>query len=179
MTRDLRATLTLAAATITTGLIAGLFFFNASTVMPALAHLDDRTFVEVMNQINDAVYNPWFFVVLLGAPVLIAVAAVQQRRGENPDAARWTWAALALYVAGVMLTSAINVPLTDELVAAEPSNVSEFAAVRENFEDPFNAWDIVRTILHTAALVCLAPALVHHGRNTPKSPAPARATAHR
>ena len=155
MSRD-RDTLTFGAAVVTAGLAAGLFFFNASTVMPALGDLDDRTFVEVMDKINDAVYNPLFFAVLLGAPVLIAVAAVQQRRGDDPAAARWTWAALALYVAGLLVTTAINVPLTDDLVAAQPNNASEFATVRENFEDPFNASDIVRTILHTAALACLA-----------------------
>jgi uncharacterized membrane protein len=149
-------TFTFSAAVVTAGLIAGLFFFNASVVMPALAHLDDRTFVEVMDEINDAVYNPLFFAVLFGAPVLIAVAALQQRRGEEPGAARWTWAALALYVAGLMVTLAVNVPLTDDLVAAEPSNAREFAAVREDFEGPFNAADVVRTILHTAAIACLA-----------------------
>ena len=147
---------TFAPAVVRAGLIAGLFFFNASVVMPALAHLDDRTFVEVLHLINDAVNNPLFFAVMFGAPVLIAVAAVQQRRGENPGAARWTWAALALYVAGLMVTSAVNVPLTDDLVVAEPSNASEFAAVREDFEGPFNSADIVRTILHTAAIACLA-----------------------
>jgi uncharacterized membrane protein len=151
-----RMTFAFAGAVVTAGLVAGLFFFNASVVMPALADLDDRTFVEVMDRINDAVYNPLFFAVLFGAPVLIAVAAVQQRRGENPAAARWAWAALALYLAGVMLTSTVNVPLTDDLVAAQPRTPAEFAAVREDFEGPFNAADIVRTILHTAAVACLA-----------------------
>jgi len=61
-----RDTLTFGAAVVTAGLAAGLFFFNASTVMPALADVDDRTFVEVMDKINDAVYNPVFFAVLLG-----------------------------------------------------------------------------------------------------------------
>jgi uncharacterized membrane protein len=150
------AALAYGASVVTAGLVAGLFFFNANTVMPALADLDDRTFVDVMDRINDAVYNPVFFLVLFAAPVLIAVAAVQQRRGENPETARWTWAALALYAAGLMVTLAVNVPLTDELVAAEPTNASELAAAREDFEGPFNAADIVRTILHTAAVACLA-----------------------
>jgi uncharacterized membrane protein len=150
------ATRTFGAAVVTAGLVAGLFFFNASVVMPALAQLDDRTFVEVMDQINDAVYNPLFFAVLFGAPVLIAVAAVQQRRLENLLAARWIWAALALYGAGLMVTLAVNVPLTDDLVGAEPGNVDQFAAAREDFEGAFNAADIARTILHTAALACLA-----------------------
>jgi uncharacterized membrane protein len=149
-------TFTFGAAVVSAGLVAGLFFFNSSVVMPALAELDDRTFVEVLDKINDAVYNPLFFAVTFGAPLLIAVAAVQQRPGENRGAARWTWAALALYVAGLMVTLGVNVPLTDDLVAAEPSNASEFAAVREDFEGPFNAADIVRTILHTAAIACLA-----------------------
>ena len=147
---------TFGAAVVAVGLVAGLFFFNASVVMPALAEVDDRTFVAVLDKINDAVYNPLFFAVTFGAPVLIAVAAVQRRRGENPGAARWIWAALALYVAGLLVTMAINVPLTDDLVAAQPANASELAAVRDDFEGPFNAADIARTILHTAALACLA-----------------------
>jgi hypothetical protein len=76
-------TFTFGAAVVSAGLVAGLFFFNSSVVMPALAELDDRTFVEVLDKINDAVYNPLFFAVTFGAPVLIAVAAVQQRRGEK------------------------------------------------------------------------------------------------
>jgi uncharacterized membrane protein len=156
--RAARVRLTFGAAVVTAGLTAGLFFFNASVVMPALADLDDRTFVEVMDRINDAVYNPLFFAVMFGAPLLIAVAAVQQRRGGNTGAARWTWAALALSFAGLVVTLAVNVPLTDDLVAAEPGNASELAAVREDFEGPFNAADVVRTILHTAAIACLAAA---------------------
>jgi uncharacterized membrane protein len=73
------------AAIVTAGLVAGLFFLNASTVMPAPADVDDRH-----------------------------------------------------------LTSAINVPLTDDLVAAEPTNASEFATVGDDFEDPFDAGDIAR-----------------------------------
>ncbi len=167
MTRHRRATLTLGAAILTTGLMAGVFFAYVDSVMPALGRVDDRTFINVMQQIDDVIQNPVFFTAFFGAPVLIAVAAVQQRRRANRDAARWLWVALGFYVLGLLVTSGVNVPLNGDLVAAgDPDKITNVAAVRDDFEDPWNAWNVVRTILHIAALACLAPALVHHGRNT-------------
>ena len=48
----------LAAATITTGLMAGLYYAYACSVMPGLSRTDDRTFVSAMQQINVAIINP-------------------------------------------------------------------------------------------------------------------------
>ncbi|HYH31509.1 MAG TPA: hypothetical protein VD903_14085 [Pseudonocardia sp.] len=66
----------LLAATLTSGLYAGLFYTFAVSVMLGLRRLDDRTFVDAMQQINLAVENGWFMGVFLGAPVPAALAAV-------------------------------------------------------------------------------------------------------
>ena len=50
------------------GLIAGVFFAYAVSVMPALRSMDDATFVSVLNRINVVIVNPVFLVVFLGAP---------------------------------------------------------------------------------------------------------------
>lgn len=70
------ATTALRAATITTGLIAGLFAGFAYAVMPGLRRGDDRTFVDAMQQINKAILNGWFLSCFLGAFVALGVAAV-------------------------------------------------------------------------------------------------------
>jgi Domain of unknown function (DUF1772) len=60
---------------------------------------------------------------------------------------------------------AFNEPLNQDLVdAGDPSRIADPAGVRDDFEDPWVAWHIVRTVLSIAALGCLAYALLLHGR---------------
>ncbi|MFI1397845.1 DUF1772 domain-containing protein [Streptomyces sp. NPDC020681] len=159
-TRGRAAGAVLGAATVTSGLMAGVFFAYATSVMPGLGRSDDRTFIEVMQNIDDAIYNPVFFAAFLGALALTALGAWQQRRAASRG---WVFAALVLYAAAFLVTVGVNVPLNDDLVAAgDPERIADPGAVRETFEDPWIAWNIVRTVLSTAALVCLwrATALV-------------------
>jgi uncharacterized membrane protein len=143
----------LGAATVASGLVAGVWYAFACGVMPALARTEDRVYVEVMQQINVAIENPVFFAGFFGALILIAVAAWQQR---GKPAGRWVLAALVLYVLVVVVTSAANVPLNNELVAAgAPAGITDPGAVRERFEDPWVVWNIVRAVLGTAAVYCL------------------------
>jgi uncharacterized membrane protein len=48
----------LGAALRAMGLIAGLFYAYACSVMPGLADADDRTVIDAMQQINEAIENP-------------------------------------------------------------------------------------------------------------------------
>src|ERR687889_2616758 len=70
------ATATLIGATITNGLMAGLFAAYSYAVMPGLARAGDRTFVEAMQQTNAAILNGWFGICFGGALVFAAAAAV-------------------------------------------------------------------------------------------------------
>jgi len=70
------------------GLVAGLFYFSAIAVMPALTAADDRTLVDAMQQMIDKIENPALFLVLLRAPALAAVALVQARRSGQPKTRR-------------------------------------------------------------------------------------------
>ncbi|MGY6023234.1 anthrone oxygenase family protein [Streptomyces spinosirectus] len=148
--------LVLGAATVTTGLIAGAYYVFACCVMPALARSDDRVYVEVMRDINDVIQNPVFFVAFMGAPLLTAVSAWQLR--DRPYR-RWVWAGLAACALGLLTTIAVNIPLNDDL-----ARVSDPRAAREHFEDAWVAWNVVRAVLSTVALGCLARALVLCGR---------------
>ncbi|MFD9224446.1 DUF1772 domain-containing protein [Streptomyces sp. NPDC060064] len=150
----------LGAATVANGLVAGVWYAYATSVMPALARSDDRIYIEVMQNINEVIQNPAFFAGFFGALILAAVAAWQQRRSP---ARRWAVAALVLYAAVLLVTTAVNIPLNDGLAAAgDPARIADPAAVRESFEDPWVAWNVVRLVLSTAALACLwrATALV-------------------
>src|SRR2546430_1686247 len=84
----------LVAATITTGLIAGLFFAFACAVMPALGRSSDRTFVEAMQKINVAILNGWFMLCFLGSLFLGILAVVLHLRRDWRSALPWIIAGL-------------------------------------------------------------------------------------
>ncbi|WP_231905653.1 anthrone oxygenase family protein [Streptomyces davaonensis] len=136
------------AATIATGLLAGSFYVFACGVMPGLARSSDTVFVEVMSDINEAIQNPVFMLSFLGAPVLTAIAAWQLRSAPGR---RWMWAALVANVLALLVTATLNIPLNETLGDARPPS-----EIREEFEDPWVAWNVVRTVLSTVALGCLA-----------------------
>lgn len=160
----------LGAAAVATGLMAGTFFVFSCAVMPALGRSDDRTFVEVMRNINDVIENPVFFTGFLGALFLTAAAAWQQRRSPAPR--RWILAALVVYAVAFLLTSGVNVPLNNELArAGDPARIADPAAVRDRFEDAWVAWNAVRAVLCTAALALLLRASYLMGCRLPQESA--------
>jgi uncharacterized membrane protein len=160
------AGIVLAAATVAMGLIAGLYFGWAVAVMPGLAGLDDRAFVDAAQELDEAIRNPLFFGTFVAALVLPGIALYLQRRIGLRQATPWVVAALVLYGIGFLTTMAINEPLNQDLIdAGDPSRIDDVAGVREDFEDPWVVWHIVRTVLTTAALGALAYALLLHGRD--------------
>ena len=162
---DRNAGIVLGAAVIAMGLLAGLYFFSAIAVMPALTAADDRTLVDAMQQMIDKIENPAFFLVLLGAPVLAAVALVQARRSGSPQITGWIVAGIALYTVMVVITAAVHFPLNDDLKqAGDPDQIANIAQVRDDFVTPWVAWDIVRTLATIAAFASLTWALVLRGR---------------
>jgi uncharacterized membrane protein len=103
---DRKAEIVLGAAVIAMGLVAGLYFFSAIAVMPALTAADDRTLVDAMQQMIIKIENPAFFLVFIGAPALAAVALFQARRSGSPKTAGWIVAGLAFYTVMLVVTFA-------------------------------------------------------------------------
>ncbi|MFE9702734.1 DUF1772 domain-containing protein [Streptomyces sp. NPDC005930] len=163
---------TLILATLATGLMAGLFAAFAYSVMPGLARSSDRTFVEAMQNINKAILNPVFMLPFMAAIPLLGLAIVLAWRGHGRSALPWLIAALALYLLAFVVTSGLNVPLNDQLAkAGDPDHIKDSAAVRENFESTWVAWNIVRALLHTAAFGLLLWALILFGAHRTQEPA--------
>jgi uncharacterized membrane protein len=159
-------TVVLMAATMTTGLAAGVFALYAHTIMPGLRTTDDRTFVSAFQAIDRAIINPWFVITAFAGPLVLILAATVTNLNEPP--LPWVAAALALYLVTVVITVAVNVPLNDAIKAAgDPDRIADLARVREQFhETRWAAWNLVRVLTTTAAFGCLTWALVLHGRAT-------------
>jgi uncharacterized membrane protein len=156
--------LVLGAALVAMALVAGLCYTFSVAVMPNLADADDRTFVETMQRFND---DPVFQVTFAAALVLTALAAVLQRRHGPEVAVRWTVVALVLYAIVLAVTFGIHIPLNDDIDrAGDSARIADLADVRNEFEGPWVAWNIVRTLLSTAAVAALGWALFMRGRST-------------
>jgi uncharacterized membrane protein len=158
-------TATLIGATLTTGLMAGLYYGFACSVMPGLGQTDDRTFVGAMQWINVKILNGWFALSFAGSLLLTAAAAGLHLRQDGRSALPWIVAALVLYGLTLVTTMGINVPLNNRLDAAGPAGeIADPAAARRGFEAVWVRWNLVRAVVCAAAFCCLIWALVLHGR---------------
>ena len=97
MSIDMARTVSLMGATISTGLMAGVFSLYAHTIMPGLRNTDDRTFIGAFQSIDHAIINPWFIgASFLGAAVFTSVAAATNR---HRPVFTWILASLIAYLA--------------------------------------------------------------------------------
>ena len=148
----------LVAATVAAGLVAGLFYAYAVSVMPGLARADDKSFVEAMRGINVAIINGWFFLSFLGAPLLAGAAVVLHLRGGAT--LWWAVAGFALLAAMIVLTGAVHLPMNNALDAGG----NAYAEVRARFETSWVRWNLLRTAFAVAGFGCLVAALVSRAR---------------
>ncbi|MED7955106.1 DUF1772 domain-containing protein [Streptomyces sp. BE20] len=158
---------TLVAATITTGLSAGLFYAYACSVMPGLRTTDDLTFIQVMQRINVAILNGWFLLGFLGALVFTALAVALHLPADGHRVLPATLGALVCYSGSLAVTRIVNIPLNNALAAAgDPERIADPVRVRGRFEARWVRWNTARALLCTAALGFLCWALVLHCHTT-------------
>jgi len=150
----------LVAATVTSGLLAGLFYAYSVSVMRGLARTADRTFVESMRQINVAILNGWFALGFLGAPLTTALALVLHLDGDGRAELAWIVLALVSGLFTLAITFAVNVPLNDELASVEGGDAG---VARGRFEGRWVRWNLARTISSATAFGCLVLALASNG----------------
>jgi uncharacterized membrane protein len=155
----------LLAATISVGLMAGVFGLYTHTIMPGLGRTDNRTFVGAVQAIDRAIINVWFLPVFVGALVVTGAAAALSIGEERRDVLPWAVAAFVLYLPVFVVTMRVNVPLNNALKAAgDPDRIGDLAAVRRRFDESrWRRWNLFRTLATTAAFACLAWALVEYG----------------
>ncbi|WP_232667964.1 anthrone oxygenase family protein [Pseudonocardia sp. TRM90224] len=155
----------LVGATITTGLSAGAFEVFGHTIMPGLKSTDDRTFVAAFQSIDRAIINPRFLGgTFFGALALTAAAAIANRRERHRAHIA---GALVLYLAAVIITMRVNVPLNNAIKTAGDPDRIDLTAVREAFDETrWARWNTVRSAAATSAFGLLAWALVQHDRTT-------------
>ncbi|MDX2971021.1 DUF1772 domain-containing protein [Kribbella solani] len=154
----------LMAATMTTGLVAGVYGIYANAFMPGLATTDDKTFVSAFQAVDRAIVNPLFLGLgFVGALLFTLLAgAVSLKEKALP----WIAIAFALYLVSMIVTVAVNVPMNDALKAAGDPGSIDVAAVRAAFdESKWRTFNLVRTVLATVSFGFLGWALYLTGKS--------------
>jgi uncharacterized membrane protein len=150
-------TLTLAAATVATGLAAGVFYTFQVSIVNALREVDDNAYVSTFQAINRRIQNPGFIATFLGAPLLI-VAALVAWWGEDSATAVWIGAGLALQAVSLTITIGGNIPLNNALDRTGQVSGAAATAARSAFEGPWNRLHAIRTLASIGSFVALAAA---------------------
>jgi uncharacterized membrane protein len=146
----------LVAATLGTGLMAGLYLAFDVGVMPVLARREDERFVAAMRRVNDALDDdPAFGTLFLGVFMATGAAARRLARAHRSDAARRARAAAVLYGLSVVVTICVNLPLNRRLRTASGTSAAAVAAARKAYESPWRRANAVRTAACLGALTLL------------------------
>lgn len=163
---DVLREVVLIAATMTMGLMAGVFGIYSNAIMPGLRRTDDRTFVAAFQSIDRAIIDPAFMATFVGALALTALAALLHLTGDGRSILPWTAAAFVLYLLVFVITIRVNVPRNNEIKAAgDVDRMTDLLGVRERFDEArWARWNHVRTFASTVAFGLLAWALVESGQ---------------
>jgi len=163
---DVLREVVLIAATMTMGLMAGVFGIYGNAIIPGLHRTDDRTFVAAFQAIDRAIINPAFMVTFFGTLALTALAALLHLTADGRSLLPWIAAALVLYLLVVVITIGVNVPRNNEIKAAgDIDQMTDPHGVRERFDEArWVRWNHLRTFASTVAFGLLAWVLVESGQ---------------
>lgn len=146
------------AAILTTFVTTTTFVVFSLVMIPKLAQLSDKAYIEKMQDINRDIQNPWFLGSFMGAVILVPLAAYLFRKTGSAAQIRLLVAASLLYIIGTFgITSAVNVPLNEKLdtVSTATSLPGGLSSIRASYETSWNKWHTVRTMASVGALVAL------------------------
>jgi len=132
------------AATVGSGLIAGVCFTFGAFVMKALDRLAAPQAIRAMQAINTTVLRSSAMVVWFGTAIIGVVAAVLAEETLAIVAA-------ALYgIGAILITGRGNVPLNDELDRANPDQPNA-AETWRRYRVQWGRWNTARTVMLTLA----------------------------
>jgi uncharacterized membrane protein len=115
--------------------VLGILALYSHTIMPGLKKADDGTFVKSFQAIDRQIINPIFMVQFFAPVALLGFAAFYAGRHQLIEA-KYIYIALACYLAAVIITMAVNVPLNDGIKkAADVSGQESLANVRAQFNE--------------------------------------------
>ncbi|WP_233191050.1 DUF1772 domain-containing protein [Sporosarcina sp. P20a] len=146
-TKSLLFTVLACLAVLTTGMMAGIVFAYANSVMPGLRKADDRTFVLASRHLTSSVANPLFLIISNSALIVQIGFIVVAVLAQQFDQVVLGSIALIFYIATLLITFLGNLPLNKAIISAElPASDAKWNKLRVRFESSWTRLNNLRTI---------------------------------
>lgn len=156
----------LIAATLGSGMMAGLFCSFSSFIMQALSEIPHSSGIAAMQAINRVIVKPSFLLVFWGTGLADALAVGFGWQQLNNTALIWSIAGGVIYVTGILfITIAFNIPLNNRLESVDPKS-TEGSRVWETYLIIWVRWNHVRSIAAIASTLCLSIAVLYANNHT-------------
>jgi len=148
-----------------TALMAGLFFSYSISVSLGLGKLNDKEFLNAMQNINREIQNIPFFICFFGTLIMLPITSFLHYKKQS---FQLLVIATLFYSVGVFaVTAFINVPLNNKLELFDLTNASA-KQVRNIFEDRWNFWNNIRSLSSLCSLFFVILACVYNSPKTRK-----------
>ena len=143
---DLLIALPLIIASLSAGLMAGVYFAFSTFIMRSFDQLGAVQATDAMNTINEVILHSWFMTLFFGSTLLYVVLAGYAFFDTDLAGRWWLFAAGLIYVLGMFLCTALfNVPLNNRLAAAGNDDSAK-ANTWKHYYIYWTRWNHLRTV---------------------------------
>ncbi|MEE9337584.1 MAG: anthrone oxygenase family protein [Methylococcaceae bacterium] len=150
--------ITLFLATMTTGLMAGIFFTWTNAVTPGIGKLKDLEYLSALQSMNRVILNPIFYIVFICPILALPLATVLNYNSASSLVFTLLLIASAIYLLGVfIITVAGNIPLNRVLdkTNLDNFNLEDAENLRNEIETKWNNFNLIRTITSSTSFILL------------------------
>ncbi len=152
--------ISLVAAAIGSGLVAGIFFAFSTFIMTAFARIPPEQGIAAMNSINMTIVRSPFMLLFVPTAILCIVIAVLAFANWRGGASSLMLAGVSLYIAASFLSTIVfNVPMNDALGKVS-GNGPEAVQLWTTYLKDWTWWNHVRTIASLLASIAFVRALM-------------------
>ncbi|MBY4588176.1 DUF1772 domain-containing protein [Rhizobium redzepovicii] len=152
--------LSLVAAAIGSGLVAGIFFAFSTFIMTAFSRIPAEQGIAAMNSINVTIVRSPFMALFVPTAILCIVIAVLALMNWRGSASALMLTGAALYVFASFLSTIIfNVPMNDALEKVSGSG-PEAVGLWATYLRDWTWWNHVRTVASLLASMAFVRALM-------------------
>lgn len=147
----------LTATTLSTGLLAGVFFTWTNAVTPGIGQLNDVEYLQAFQHMNRTILNPLFYFVII-SPLFLSPLSAYLYKSSNRLMLRLLLGASIFYFLGVFLITMFgNIPLNERLDNIQLSTISldDAKTFRDKYEVKWNNLHLIRTITSTISFLLL------------------------
>lgn len=149
------------ASLVLTGLSAGLFFGWSVSVIPGTQKINDLSYLNAMQSINQEILNPGFFIVFLGSLIALMLSTYFMYPISPTGFGILLIATLTYMIGTIGVTVTGNVPLNNKLEALKITDLTskEITEFRQYYELRWNRLHTCRMLFSVLSFILTLLAL--------------------